>query len=123
MYTSSFRKSGSYRPKTVLSVTFPENHINICEDSAADTLKNVIMLIGPNRIADVCRKEINSTLHSNNVPLVTKIRNEKYSSRQHEIGDGWLVFTGTSTLVKKKQLDMLKDKFNLNMRVSIVPFA
>lgn len=120
MYRTNSKLSACNRPKKILKVTFPEYDITICEKFAADTLKNVIMLIGPSRVAEICRREINSTLHSNYVPLVTKIKNEEYSNRQHEIGNGWLVFTGTSSEVKKKQLDMLKDMFHINMRVSLV---
>lgn len=108
------------RRKTILNVYFPNESETICERYAADTLKEVILKIGVEKVADACRKNINTPLNSNGVPLVTKIRNNYYGNRQHEVGDGWLVFTGTNTMVKKRQLEMLRDIFSINMRVSIV---
>ena len=108
------------RPKTVLSVYFPNERVTICERFAADTLKAVIAMVGIQRVADACRKNIDSVLNSNNVPLVTKRKDDYYENRQHAIGNGWLVFTGTNTQVKKRQLEMLKEIFDLNMKVAIV---
>lgn len=118
-YGLNKRQSGN-RPKTVLSVYFPNERTTICERFAADTLKAVIAKIGIQRVAEACRRDITSVLNSNYVPLVTKVRNEEYGHRQHEVGNGWLVFTGTNTMVKKRQLDTLKELFHLNMRVAIV---
>jgi hypothetical protein len=114
------KRQCSNRPKTVLNVYFPDESVTICERFAADTLKAVIAKMGIQQVAEVCRRNIDSVLNSNYVPLVTKVRSEEYGHRQHEIGNGWLVFTGTNTMVKKKQLDMLKEIFHLNMQVAIV---
>lgn len=110
----------SSRPKTILSVYFPNEHETICERFAADTLKKVISKIGIRQVVEACNRDINSVLHTNYVPLVSKFRDEYYGHRQHDIGDGWLVFTGTNTQVKKRQLDLLKDLYHLNMQVAIV---
>ena len=48
------------------------------------------------------------------------MKDELYEYRQHDMGDDWLIFTGTSTLVKKRQLEMLNDILHLKMRISIV---
>lgn len=106
--------------KTILRVFFPNESITICERFAADTLKAVIKKIGVQRVADACRRDIDSVLNMNNVPLVTKFKDKYYASRQHEIGCGWYVFTGTNTQVKKRQLDLLKEIYHLNMLVAIV---
>lgn len=113
------KRRGNSR-KTVLSVYLPNENKTICERFAADTLKSIIDMIGLQRVAEACRRNIDSVLNSNYVPLVTKVRDMEYGHRQHDVGNGWLVFTGTNTMVKKRQLDMLKDIFHLNMRVSIV---
>lgn len=113
------KRRGNSR-KTVLSVYLPNENKTICERFAADTLKGIIDMIGLQRVAEACRRNIDSVLNSNYVPLVTKVRDAEYGHRQHDVGNGWLVFTGTNTMVKKKQLDMLKDIFHLNMKVAIV---
>ena len=106
--------------KTILRVFFPNEGVTICERFAADTLKAVINKIGVQRVADACRRDIDSVLNMNNVPLVTRFKDSYYASRQHEIGGGWYVFTGTNTQVKKRQLEMLKEIYGLNMQVAIV---
>ena len=113
------RQSGN-SAKTILRVFFPNEGVSICERFAADTLKAVINKIGIQRVADACRRDIDSVLNMNNVPLVTKFKDKYYANRQHEIGGGWYVFTGTNTQVKKRQLEMLKEIYGLNMQVAIV---
>lgn len=108
------------RRKTILSVYFPNEGQTICESVAADTLKKVIMKIGVENVANACKRDIDSVLNINNVPLVTRKKDDYYANRQHNIGNGWLVFTGTNTEVKKRQLDELKNLYHLNMRVNIV---
>lgn len=119
-YLKNNATEGGNRRKTILSVYFPNEGQTICERVAADTLKKVIMKIGVENVANACKRDIGSVLNINNVPLVTKITDDYYANRQHNIGNGWLVFTGTNTSVKKRQLDMLKDLFRLNMRVNVV---
>ncbi|MBQ7819379.1 MAG: hypothetical protein IJ341_06735 [Bacteroidales bacterium] len=106
--------------KTILRVDFLDEGTTICEKYAVETLKSVIKKIGLKKVANACLINIDSILHCNNVPLITKMKDEVYEYRQHDMGDGWLIFTGTSTLVKKKQLEMLNDIFHLKMRISIV---
>lgn len=113
------RQSGNCA-KTILRVFFPNEGVTICERFAADTLKAVINKIGVQRVADACRRDIDSVLNMNNVPLVTKFKDKYYANRQHEIGSGWYVFTGTNTQVKKRQLEMLKEIYGLNIQVAIV---
>ncbi len=113
------RQSGN-SAKTILRVFFPNEGVTICERFAADTLKAVINKIGVQRVADACRRDIDSVLNMNNVPLVSKRKDSYYANRQHEIGGGWYVFTGTNTQVKKRQLEMLKEIYGLNMQVAIV---
>lgn len=113
------RQSGN-RAKTVLKVFFPNEGVTICERFAADTLKAVVNKIGLQRVADACLRDIDSVLNMNNVPLVTKRLDDFYENRQHAVGNGWYVFTGTNTQVKKRQLDTLKEIFHLNMQVAIV---
>ena len=113
------RQSGN-GAKTILRVFFPNEGVTICERFAADTLKSVIAMIGIQRVADACRRDIDSVLNMNNVPLVARFKDKCYANRQHEIGGGWYVFTGTNTQVKKRQLEMLKEIYGLNMQVAIV---
>lgn len=119
-YTVTNKGQSGNGAKTILRVFFPNEGVTICGRFAADTLKSVIAKIGIQRVADACRRDIDSVLNMNNVPLVSKFKDEYYSSRQHEVGNGWYVFTGTNTQVKKRQLEMLKEIYHLNMQVAIV---
>lgn len=118
--TVMIERQGGKRARTILRVFFLNEGVTISESVAADTLKAVINKIGIQKVADACSRDLDSVLNMNNVPLVTKFKDKYYANRQHEIGNGWFVFTGTSTQVKKRQLDMLKELFHLNMHVAIV---
>ena len=54
------------------------------------------------------------------VPLVSTTKDKKYGSAQHEVADGLYVITHTSTIDKKKQLDIISKALNLGWRIEIV---
>lgn len=111
--------SGGMKKATVLRVTFSDGTV-ICENKAVETLKKCILKIGPEAVAQLCMRAVDSCLQRNRVNLVSKIRNEKYANRQHAIGNGWLVFDNTSTKDKKCQIEAIAKALGIKVRVEVV---
>lgn len=108
------------KPATKLRVTFMEDGEVISESIAADTLKKAILKFGVERVAQLCIAPYDSILQLNRVNLVTKKRDEQYGHRQHEIGNGWLVFTGSNTPSKKRQIEAIAKALSEKVKVEIV---
>lgn len=108
------------KPATKLRVTFMDDGEVISESIAADTLKKAILKFGVERVAQLCIAPYDSILQLNRVNLVTKKRDEQYANRQHEIGGGWLVFTGSNTPSKKRQIEAIAKALSIKVKVEIV---
>lgn len=108
------------KPATKLRVTFMDDGEVISESFAADTLKKAILKFGVERVAQLCIAPYDSILQLNRVNLVTKKRDEQYANRQHEIGNGWLVFTGSNTPSKKRQIEAIAKALSVKVKVEIV---
>ena len=108
------------KPATKLRVTFMDDGEVISESFAADTLKKAILKFGVERVAQLCIAPYDSILQLNRVNLVTKKRDEQYANRQHEIGGGWLVFTGSNTTSKKRQMEAIAKALSVRVKVEII---
>ena len=108
------------KPATKLRVTFMDDGEVISESIAADTLKKAILKFGVEQVAQLCVAPYDSILQLNRVNLVTKKRDEQYANRQHEIGGGWLVFTGSNTPSKKRQIEAIAKALSIKVKVEIV---
>lgn len=108
------------KPATKLRVTFMDDGEVISESFAADTLKKAILKFGVERVAQLCIAPYDSILQLNRVNLVTKKRDEQYANRQHEISGGWLVFTGSNTPSKKRQIEAIAKALSVRVKVEIV---
>ena len=108
------------KPATKLRVTFMDDGEVISESFAADTLKKAILKFGVERVAQLCIAPYDSILQLNRVNLVTKKRDEQYANRQHEIGNGWLVFTGSNTPSKKRQIEAIAKALSVRVKVEII---
>ena len=84
------------------------------------TLKKCIIKFGPERVAQLCLQPTDRILQLNRVNLVTKRRDEMYANRQHDIGNGWLVFTCSNTLSKKRQIEAIANALNIKVKVEVV---
>lgn len=113
-------RTSNMKPATGLRVTFLEDGAVFCESKAADTLKKAIVKFGPERVAQLCLVPYDSILQLNRVNLVTKKRDEKYGNRQHEIVNGWLVFTCSNTESKKRQIEAIAKALSIKVKVEIV---
>lgn len=104
---------------SALRVTFADG-IVYSDSKAVETLKKCILKFGPERVAQLCMHPADRILQLNKVNLVTKKRDERYGHRQHEIGNGWLVFTCSNTPSKKRQIEAIAKALNMKVRVEIV---
>lgn len=114
------RERGSGMGKaTRLRVEFGDGTI-ISESKAVDTLKRTILKFGIERVAQLCIAPYDSILQLNKVNLVTKKRDPQYGNRQHEVGNGWLVFTCSNTPAKKRQIEAIAKALGIKVTVKII---
>lgn len=85
-----------------------------------ETLKKCILKFGPERVAQLCVQLVDGILQLCGVNLVSKRRDNIYGSRQHEIGNGWLVFTCSNTPSKKRQIEAIANALNIKVRVEVI---
>lgn len=112
-------RSGNMAKASALRVTFADGTV-ISERKAVETLKKCIVKFGPERVAQLCLQPVDNILQLNRVNLVTKKRDEMYGNRQHEIDNGWLVFTCSNTPAKKRQIEAIAKALNVRVRVEVV---
>lgn len=104
---------------TTLRVTFSDGTV-YCDSKAVETLKKCIIKFGPERVAQLCQIPADKILQLNHVNLVTTRRDSNYGHRQHEIGNGWLVFTCSNTPSKKRQIEAIAKALGVRVKVEIV---
>ena len=112
-------RSGGMQKATSLRVTFSDGTV-ISDSKAVETLKKCIKKFGPERVAQLCVQPVDSILQLNRVNLVTKKRDEMYANRQHDIGNGWLVFTCSNTPSKKRQIEAIAKALGIKVWVEVV---
>ena len=112
-------RSSGMKMATVLRVTFPDGTV-ISDSRAVETLKKCIVKFGPERVAQLCLQPVDSILQLCGVNLVTKRRDNMYGGRQHDIGNGWLVFTCSNTPSKKRQIEAIAKALGIKIRAEIV---
>lgn len=103
-------KSSPKSQKTKLAVIYPDGR-RVEHYYAYETLLDVIETVGPEKIA-----ALNLTWVG--LPLVSKKKDDYYN--QHEIKDGWLVVTHSSTNQKRKQLEDISKILQLDLKIEIV---
>ena len=114
------RERGSNMGKaTRLKVKFGDGTV-ISESKAVDTLKKTILKFGVEKVAQLCIAPYDSILQLNKVTLVTRKRDAQYGNRQHEVGNGWLVFTCSNTPAKKRQIEAIAKSLGIKVTVKII---
>lgn len=99
-------------PKTRLRVTFPNGRV-IAHAMAKDTFIDALCTIGIERVRSLDIKLCK-------IPLVSNTRDKKYGGAQHDVGNGWLVLTHSSTIDKKKILDKIARSLHITIEVDII---
>lgn len=98
--------------KEILRVKYPDGRI-IQYPKSTDTYIEVIENNYPELIHEL------NIIHSN-VNIVTREYSDRYAFAQHEIANGWLVFTNTSTRKKRNDLIKISEELELGLRVDLV---
>ena len=96
----------------ILRVEYPNGRVIQCT-KVVDTFVKVIEDSFPDLIHEL------KIMHAD-VNLVTKERSEQYASAQHEIADGWLVFTNINTRKKRDDLIKISNELELDLKVDVV---
>lgn len=99
-------------PKTRLRVTLPDGRV-IARAMAKDTFIDTLCAIGVERVRSLDIKLCK-------IPLISNTRDKKYGGAQHDVGNGWLVLTLSSTVNKKKILEKIAKSLHCNMKVDII---
>lgn len=115
----SRERGSNMRKATRLRVEFGDGTI-ISESKAVDTLKKTILKFGVEKVAQLCISPRDSILQLNKVNLVTRKRNAQYGNRQHDVGNGWLVFTCSNTPAKKRQIEAIAKALGIKVSVKII---
>ena len=95
-----------------IRVLFPDGR-EIAHNNSTKTLCEVIEIVGPEKVAYIGIK--------NRYELVSKQKHTNYYGIQHEIKDGWLVYTHSSNDEKIAQIEKISFSFNLGLIVEKVP--
>lgn len=103
---------GEIAPKTGLRVTLPDGRV-IAHPKASDTFIDTLLAIGIDRVRPLGVKFCK-------IPIISNTRDKKYGHAQHDVGNGWMILTHSSTADKKKMLDKIAKALNLNMKVEII---
>lgn len=103
-------KSHTKSPKTNLLVSFPTG-VKIKNKLAMNTFCEVIEKIGLQKVEKLNIRSCGSN-------LVSKIKDPTY--RQKKFKNGYYIITQTSTNQKKKHLELISKKLNLNLTVEII---
>lgn len=103
---------GDIAPKTGLRVIMPDGRV-ITHAKAKDTFIEAILTIGIERVRQLRLKFCK-------IPIISNTRDKKYGRAQHDVGNGWLILTHSSTAAKKKMLDKIAKALNIKLRVEII---
>ena len=103
---------GDIAPKTRLRVIMPNGQV-ITHAKAKDTFIEAILTIGIERVRSLGLKFCK-------IPIISNTRDKKYGRAQHDVGNGWMILTHSSTADKKKMLDKIAKVLNIKLRVEII---
>ena len=112
------REIGSIGPKrkaapaTRLRIVFSDGQI-IQEDLAAETFRQFVMKVGPEKVRALGMKQ-------NRVPLVSNTLDKKYQSSQKSVGGGWYLITCSNTQTKKRDIERIAKALGIQLRVEII---
>lgn len=99
-------------PRTNLRVTFPNGKM-VENRFALDTLKEVIQMVGVDKVRDL-------NIIQCGVPLISNTLDNAYASSQKDIANGWYLMTLSSTITKKQQLDKVSEAYNLGLTIEVI---
>ncbi len=95
---------------TGLMVTFPNGKV-VNNRYAYETLIEVVETVGVQKVVGLGIKHVG-------LDFITKTKDDFYN--QHELADGYLILTHSSTDKKKRQLEEISTKLGLGLKVEVV---
>ncbi|MBO7201947.1 MAG: hypothetical protein J6V30_00205 [Paludibacteraceae bacterium] len=99
-------------PTTRLRITLADGRV-IQESQAAETFRQFVMMIGPERVRSLGMTQCK-------VPLISNTLDKKYKRAQKPVGNGWYLMTNSSTQTKKRDIENIARKLNIKVKVDIV---
>lgn len=105
--------NASKKKTHVLRVEFSDGRI-LEDRNASNTYCEFINIVGPEEV------NILEIYHAG-VNIVSKELDEKYSSYQKDIGNGWYVLTNSTTNYKYNDIKRIIDEYDIDAEVSLVP--
>jgi hypothetical protein len=99
-------------PATRLRITLADGRV-IQESQAAETFRQFVMMIGPERVRSLGITQCK-------VPLISNTLDKKYKRAQKSVGNGWYLMTNSSTQTKKRDIENIARKLNIKVKVDIV---
>ena len=99
-------------PVTRLRITFADGSV-IQERNAAESFVAFVRRIGVERVRLLGLKQCK-------IPLVSNTLDKKYGDKQKSLGNGWYLMTNTSTQSKRKDIELIANAFNINVKVDII---
>lgn len=95
-------------PRQVLSITMPDGKV-LTSNNASDTFVECLKLIGIEQVAKMVDIQIDG------LPLI--VRQRDYRRQFKDAGDGWLVCTHSTTMKKKRILEMIVIRLGLQIEL------
>ena len=95
-----------------MRIVFSDGQI-IQEDLAAETFRQFVMKVGPEKVRALGMKQ-------NRVPLVSNTLDKKYQSSQKSVGGGWYLITCSNTQTKKRDIERIAKALGIQLRVEII---
>lgn len=99
-------------PVTRLRITFADGSV-IQERNAAESFVAFVRRVGVERVRSLGLKQCK-------IPLVSNTLDKKYGDKQKSLGNGWYLMTNTSTQSKRKDIELIANAFNINVKVDII---
>lgn len=99
-------------PATRLRITLADGRV-IQESQAAETFRQFVMMIGPERVRSLGMTQCK-------VPLISNTLDKKYKRAQKPVGNGWYLMTNSNTQTKKRDLENIARKLNIKVKVDII---
>ena len=99
-------------PATRLRITLADGRV-IQESQAAETFRQFVIMIGPERVRSLGMTQCK-------VPLISNTLDKKYKRAQKPVGNGWYLMTNSNTQTKKRDIENIARKLNIKVKVDII---
>lgn len=103
---------GNIAPATRLRITLSDGRV-IQESQAAETFRQFVIMVGPERVRSLGMTQCK-------VPLISNTLDSKYKRAQKPVGNGWYLMTNSNTQTKKRDIERIAKELGIKLRVEII---